>query len=137
VGLFSGRRPSDLGVRDGKLKACPSSPNCVGSQAAAADSHFIEPYRFAGDADAAWLALHGAINGMERVHIIKDEPHYVYAEFTTRLMGYVDDVEFVLDASNHLIHVRSASRLGHSDFNVNRQRIEAVRKRFIAALGDA
>jgi uncharacterized protein (DUF1499 family) len=136
VGLFSGRRPPDLGVREGKLKTCPSKPNCVCSQAADDPGHFIEPLRFEGDAARAWKALHDAIAGMARVQIIKDEPAYMYAEFTTRLMGYVDDAEFVLDASNHLIHVRSASRLGHSDFNVNRQRIEAVRACLNGALGD-
>ena len=132
--LFSGRRPPDLGVRDGKLKACPSKPNCVCSQTVGDPGHFIEPLRFEGDAIRAWKTLHSAIAGMERAQIITDEPNYMYAEFTTRLMGYVDDAEFVLDASNHLIHVRSASRLGYRDFGVNRERIEAVRTRFAAAL---
>jgi uncharacterized protein (DUF1499 family) len=134
VGLFSGRRPSDLGVRDGKLKPCPNKPNCVCSQAIGDAGHFVEPLRFEGEAARAWQALHSAIAGMERVQIVNDEAQYLYAEFTTRLMGYVDDAEFFLDAPNRLIHVRSASRLGHSDFNVNRQRIEAVRSRFAAAL---
>src|SRR5271169_462086 len=121
MGLFSGRRPLDLGVKDGKLKACPNKPNCVCSQAAAGDRvHYIEPLRFAGDANAAWQALHRAIAGMERVRIVRDEANYLYAEFETRLMGYVDDVEFHLAAGAQAIHVRSASRLGYGDHNVNR-----------------
>jgi uncharacterized protein (DUF1499 family) len=134
VGLFSGRRPSDLGVRDGKLKACPRKPNCVCSQTVGDPGHFIEPLRFEGDAAQAWQALHGAIGSMGRVQIVKDEAQYLYAEFTTRLMGYVDDTEFFLDAGNRAIHVRSASRLGYRDFSVNRQRIETIRTRFAAAL---
>jgi uncharacterized protein (DUF1499 family) len=137
MGLFSGRRPQDLGVRDGGLKACPRKPNCVCSQAGSDPGHFIEPLHFAGDAAAAWKALHSAIAGMERVKIVSDEAQYLYAEFTTRLMGYVDDTEFYLDAGRHLIHVRSASRLGYRDFNVNRERIEAIRARFAAALQPA
>jgi uncharacterized protein (DUF1499 family) len=137
VRLFSGRRPADLGVRDGKLKACPSKPNCVCSQTAGDPGHFIEPLRFEGDAARAWKALHSAITGMERVQIVNDEAQYLYAEFTTRLMGYVDDTEFLLDTANHAIHVRSASRLGHRDFGVNRDRIETVRSRFAAALQSA
>jgi uncharacterized protein (DUF1499 family) len=137
VGLFSGTRPRDLGVKDGKLKACPNKPNCVCSQAAGDPLHYIEPLRFAAAADAAWKALHTAIAGMERVKIVKDEAQYVYAEFTTRIMGYVDDTEFCLDPSGQVIHVRSASRLGYRDFNVNRERIEAIRTRFAAALQSA
>jgi uncharacterized protein (DUF1499 family) len=134
MGLFSGRRPQDLGVNAGKLKSCPNKPNCVNSQAVGDPRHVIEPLRFSGDAAAAWRVLHEAIAGIERAAIITDQPDYLYAEFTTRLMGYVDDVEFQLDAANRQIHVRSASRLGYRDFNVNRERIEAVRERFNALL---
>jgi uncharacterized protein (DUF1499 family) len=137
VGLFSGKRPQGLGVRDGKLKACPRKPNCVCSQAGDDAGHYIEPLHFAGEAGAAWKALHSAIAGMERVRIVSDEAQYLYAEFTTRLMGYVDDTEFQLDTGNRLIHVRSASRLGYRDFNVNRERIEAIRSRFATALQSA
>jgi uncharacterized protein (DUF1499 family) len=42
-------------------------------------------------------------------------------------MGFVDDVEFLLDDSAKVIHVRSASRLGESDLGVNRKRIETIR----------
>jgi len=134
MGLFSGTRPRDLGVNDGLLKACPNKPNCVNSQAAGDPRHVIAPLQFDGDAAHAWTALHTALAGMERVAIVKDEPQYLYAEFTSRLMGYVDDAEFYLDAGNRLIHVRSASRLGYRDFNVNRERIGEIRARFAAAL---
>jgi uncharacterized protein (DUF1499 family) len=134
MGLFSGTRPRDLGVNNGLLKACPNKPNCVNSQSAGDPRHQIAPLQFTGDAEKAWQALHTALSGMERVAIIKEEPHYLYAEFTTRLMGYVDDTEFYLDAGKQLIQVRSASRLGYRDFNVNRERIEEIRQRFAVAL---
>lgn len=137
MGLFSGKRPADLGVNDGKLKPCPRKPNCVCSQAVGDPGHYIEPLRFTGDPVSAWKALHSAIGGMERVNIVRDEAQYIYAEFTTRLMGYVDDVEFHLDAGDLSIQVRSASRLGYRDFNVNRERIETIRVRFAAALRSA
>jgi uncharacterized protein (DUF1499 family) len=44
-------------------------------------------------------------------------------------MGYVDDVEFALDEKSGTIQVRSASRLGIRDFDVNRKRVEAIRAR--------
>ena len=45
-------------------------------------------------------------------------------------MGYVDDVEFYLNADKGIIEVRSASRLGQSDLGVNRDRIETIRSKF-------
>ena len=53
---------------------------------------------------------------------------YLYAEFATPLMGFVDDVEFYCDGK--VIQVRSASRLGYSDLGVNRKRIEEIRAAF-------
>jgi uncharacterized protein (DUF1499 family) len=96
--------------------------------------HGIEPLRFDGDPAAAWTALRAVIAGMERVCIVKDEAVYLYAEFTTRLLGYTDDAEFLLDTAAEAIQVRSASRLGNRDYGVNRERIEAIRARFVAAL---
>ena len=129
MGLFSGTRPYNLGVHDGRLAPPKPTPNNVSSQADrnADAEHYIEPLRYAGDAAAAWAALRRVIDGMPRVKVVKSEPNYLYAEFTTKLMGYVDDAEFYLDEKARAIQVRSASRLGRSDFGVNRERIESIR----------
>ncbi|MBM3345203.1 MAG: DUF1499 domain-containing protein [Betaproteobacteria bacterium] len=127
MGLFSGSRPQTLGITSGKLSPCKPTPNCVSSQADAADAeHYIAPLAISGDPAAAWRALRELVRGMERTAIVRDEPGYLYVEFTSRLMGFVDDTEFALDPAG-LIHVRSASRLGRKDFGVNRARIEAIR----------
>jgi uncharacterized protein (DUF1499 family) len=129
MGLFSGTRPEHLGVRDGRLVPAKRTPNNVNSQAdkVADPGHYIEPLRYTGDAGQGWAALRKAVDAMPRVKIIKSQPDYLYAEFSTRLMGFVDDVEFYLDEKARVIHVRSASRLGRSDFGVNRERIESIR----------
>jgi uncharacterized protein (DUF1499 family) len=130
MGLFAGKPPSNLGVTDGRLAPCPRSPNCVASQADPADAtHFIAPIAFKGDAGAAWRALRETVAASERVKIVDERDGYLRAEFATKLVGFVDDVEFLLDASARTIHVRSASRLGKRDFGVNRARIEALRTR--------
>jgi len=49
-------------------------------------------------------------------------------------MGFVDDVEFLLDEKAGVIHVRSASRLGRSDFGVNRDRVETIRRQIASAM---
>jgi len=138
MGLFSGTRPDNLGVHDGRLAPPKPTPNCVSSQADknADAGHYVEPLRYGGEANKAWEALRGIVSGMQRVDVVKSESNYLHAEFSSRLMGYVDDAEFYLDGARGLIHVRSASRLGRSDFGVNRERIEAIRARLIERMGD-
>lgn len=132
MGLFSGTRPDNLGVRDGRLAPAKRTPNNVSSQADknADAQHYIEPLRYGGDATRAWAALRRVIDGMPRIKVIASDANYLYAEFSSSLMGYVDDTEFYLDEKAGVIHVRSASRLGRSDFGVNRERIETIRAKF-------
>jgi uncharacterized protein (DUF1499 family) len=118
---FSGKRPNNLGVKDGKLAACPGTPNCVNSQSDNPQSK-IEPLPAVPISE-----LKKIIDSMERTTIIEETNNYLYAEFKSKLMGFVDDVEFYLDEGANVIHVRSASRLGQSDLGVNRQRVEAIR----------
>ncbi|MDJ1178928.1 DUF1499 domain-containing protein [Roseofilum sp. BLCC_M91] len=126
---FSGKRPTNLGVKEGKLAPCPSSPNCVCSQGSTTDTeHYIQPFSYSGTPSEAIEKLKSIIQGMPRTAIITESENYLYAEFTSKLMGYVDDVEFYLDQNAQTIHVRSASRLGQSDLGVNRKRIEEIRR---------
>ncbi len=130
---FSGTRPDTLGVKAGQLAAVPSSPNCVSSQAPEADAeHYIAPLKFSGSAGEAIAKVKSIVTGMERTEIITEDSSYLYAEFTTKLMGYVDDVEFYADEAAKTLHVRSASRLGKSDLGLNRQRVESIRAQFAA-----
>lgn len=135
MGLFSGKRPDNLGVREGRLSPCKPTPNCVASQADKADAaHYIEPLKFSGSADEAWTALQHVLGGRPRVTMVTARPGYLYAEFTSKLMGFVDDVEFLLEGAGAM-QVRSASRLGKGDLGVNRARIEAIRALLDAELG--
>jgi uncharacterized protein (DUF1499 family) len=122
--MFSGTRPDNLGVKDGRFAACKPTPNCVSSQADPADrEHYIAPIAFNG----TMQELRGAVESMTRATVISEEGDYLYAEYRSALMGYVDDVELLFDEKARLVHVRSASRLGRSDFGVNRKRIEELR----------
>jgi uncharacterized protein (DUF1499 family) len=118
--VFSWKRPDNLGVRDGKLAACKRSPNCVSSQANPSDlEHYIAPIH------GSMAAVRKAVESMPRTTIISEKPDYLYVEFRTRLLRYVDDVEFYFDGT--VIHVRSCARLGRRDFGVNRKRVEELR----------
>ncbi len=127
--MFAGKRPTNIGVQAGKLAACPSSPNCVSSQSLDAE-HKIEPLTYNSTTVEAMAQLKKVIESEERTKILSETPNYLYAEFSSKLMGFVDDVEFYLDEAAKFIHVRSASRLGQSDLGVNRKRIETIRAKF-------
>lgn len=124
---FSGTRPLNLGVHDGSLAACPATPNCVSSQSPDAD-HTIAPITYASAPEAAFARLKAVVEAQPRVKLMEAREGYLYAEFSSAWMGFVDDVEFYLDESAGVIQVRSASRLGESDLGVNRQRVEAIRQ---------
>lgn len=127
-GLFAGSRPDNLGSVDGQLQPCPGSPNCVSSQTGLTDpQHSITPLSFSGSGEDAFAALTEIVKAQDNSTLVKEESGYLYAEFRTSLMGFVDDVEFVLSPDEKVIHVRSASRLGQSDLGLNRQRVEMLR----------
>ena len=133
LGFLQGTPPADLGVRDGKLKPPSMTENSVTSQAAFYPDHpqreyaNIAPLPLKGDGPATLAKIKAIVEGMEGAKVVKSEPGYLYAQFTTKLMKYVDDVEFWFDPAANVIHVRSASRVGRGDLGVNRKRIEAVR----------
>jgi uncharacterized protein (DUF1499 family) len=127
--MFSGSPPRDLGIHDGRLKPCPDSPNCVSSQAQG--RAYITPLLFEDSPHAAFLRLKSIVGSMPRVRIVESSPQYLRAEAASRVFGFVDDIEFHLDAAARLVHARSAARLGYRDFGVNRKRIEAIRARFM------
>jgi uncharacterized protein (DUF1499 family) len=123
------KRPRTLGVMDGRLAPCPHTPNCVSTQATD-DQHRIEPIAFDGDGDGALKRLKAALGTIPRMQIITETDDYIHAEATTLLFRFVDDVEFFVDRNAKLIHFRSASRVGRSDFGVNRARMEQIRAAF-------
>ncbi|MGB3201944.1 MAG: DUF1499 domain-containing protein [Nodosilinea sp.] len=129
---LAGDRPTNLGVKAGKLAPCPNSPNCVVSQGDADAEHAIAPLAYSGDPVEAMAQLVAVVNAMPRTTMVESTDTYLYAEFASKLMGFVDDVEFYLDPAESVIQVRSASRMGKSDLGVNRQRIEAIRAQFQA-----
>jgi uncharacterized protein (DUF1499 family) len=124
----SGTRPSNLGVKDNRLSPCPSSPNCVSSQSDE-EKHKIDPIRFTSTPAEAMDKLKKVVQGMERTKVVRETQDYLHVEFRT-LLGFVDDVEFYLDGSQKVIHLRSASRVGYWDLGVNRKRMESIRTEF-------
>ena len=118
-----------LGADNGRLADCPDSPNCVSTQASDSQ-HSINPIPFTQSADEVLARLEATIRAMPRTRIVNSNANYLHAEFSSLLLGFVDDVEIVIDRTNGLIHFRSASRIGESDLGANRARMEQIRQRF-------
>ena len=110
-----------------RLKDCPTTPNCVCSQATS-PARRVEPLRFTGLNATAWEKLQRLIESMPRAKIRTRDERYLHAEFMSRIFRFVDDVEFLL--ADGIIHVRSASRVGHWDLGANRARVEELRRRW-------
>ncbi|KAA3603960.1 MAG: DUF1499 domain-containing protein [Calditrichaeota bacterium] len=120
-------KPEKLGIVDGKFFPCPDFPNCVSSQETD-EEHKIEPIKFENENPISQLEK--VISSFPKTTILTKTENYIYAEFQTFLMNYIDDVEFYIDFENKLIHVKSFSRLGKSDLGANRKRVEEIKNKF-------
>lgn len=81
--------------------------------------------------DRARERLRAILAALPRTVLVREEEGYLRAEARTRL-GFVDDVEVLLDEGEKRVHLRSASRVGYWDFGVNRRRLAEIRRRFLA-----
>lgn len=108
------------GLVDGSMAPCPASPNCVSSETETAGEQKVEPLPV-----TVWEDVPAIVADLGGAVIIQDED-YIAAEFPESIFHFVDDVEFRL--AEDAVHVRSASRVGQSDFGVNKARVEDIRK---------
>ncbi len=114
-----------IGIVNGKLHPCPKSPNCVSTQATG-NKHKIDPIKFSGSLNEAKDKIVNIISSLKRSKIITNKDNYIHAEFRTATFKFVDDVEFLFDDGEKIIHFRSRARLGYSDMGVNRKRMESI-----------
>jgi uncharacterized protein (DUF1499 family) len=133
AGLFRGKPPLLLGVQGGRLPPPYATPNNVHSQAAiwgGAYAHtLIEPLPAQAEGPATMERLRRLVEATPGAQVVKAGPDYLYVQYTTKWLKFVDDAEFWFDPAASKIQVRSASRLGDGDLGVNRARIEDLRKR--------
>ena len=135
LGLFSASTPTGIGVHEGKLKAPSKTENSVSSQAdlwpdaPLKDYARIAPISLAGDGKATLAKIAAVIEDLPGSQLVEQRDDYLYAQFTTPLMRFVDDVELWFDPAAGVVQVRSASRVGRKDFGVNRARVENIRAR--------
>lgn len=128
--LLSRYRPVEVGLDGDRLRACPQSPNCVCSEYEDVAA-YIEPLTFACEPQPALRSLVDFLEAEPNAEVLEWNERYVHAVYTTRFLKFADDVEFRADPLQRVIQVRSASRIGHSDFGANRDRIEDLRRRWV------
>jgi uncharacterized protein (DUF1499 family) len=122
----AGKRPDTLGVVDGKLAACPPTPNCVSSEAVDPEQR-VDGFVLAS-LGPSWNAVRDAVAAMPRTHLVHFSADYLHAEVSSAALRFVDDLELRLSSDGAAIAVRSASRMGRSDLGVNRARVEQLRE---------
>eukprot|EP00270_Netrium_digitus_P005679 TRINITY_DN1758_c0_g1_i1.p1 TRINITY_DN1758_c0_g1~~TRINITY_DN1758_c0_g1_i1.p1 ORF type:complete len:249 (+),score=54.16 TRINITY_DN1758_c0_g1_i1:64-810(+) len=143
---FSGPRPKFLGVqRDPpSLALCPATPNCISTSEELNDpGHYVPPWTYNPEdgrgrknpatQEQAFAELFEVVTSTKpdgfEPKIVEKRDDYLYVEYESPFLGFVDDVEFWFPPGpRSLVEYRSASRLGESDFDINRKRIKFLRQ---------
>jgi uncharacterized protein (DUF1499 family) len=111
---------------------CPSAPHCVSSLETG--SKYIDAITV--DSADQWRLLQETMLAMPRITLVTRDTGYLHAVSHSAIMRYRDDIELRYTPAQKRVDVRSASRIGYYDFEVNRKRIETLRSQFIAAKKD-
>ena len=125
---FSGQAPTNIGVVDGKLAACPDSPNCVSTQATDSEQKMSPIALATTDTNQAAIKKIKSVidKHFSRAKLISEKENYLHYEFTSLIFRFVDDVEFYVNTDKQQIDFRSAARVGHSDLGKNRKRMQKI-----------
>ncbi len=110
-----------------QLKECPESPNCVSTQTQQ-QSKKMNPIPFELNPKEVIKIIQSVVESLPNTHLEKESTHYLHYTFKSKIFGFTDDVEFLIDAEQKFIHFRSASRTGYSDMGVNKKRMTEITK---------
>lgn len=124
LGVLSNRREEPVNA-DGQLAPLPPTPNGVSTMTRIRLLR-MDPVGFEGEPDRMLETLKAVLQSLPNCHIVSTRHDYIHAEFTTPSLKFVDDVEFLIDDREKLIHFRSASRIGLYDLGVNRRRMKQI-----------
>jgi uncharacterized protein (DUF1499 family) len=120
-----------VGLINGNFYPCPKRHYCVSTQSNKNDEvNYIEPIKYNTSTEETITKVKNIIKSLKRTKLLKEEGNYLHYVFTTALFRFKDDVEFLFDNTEKLIHFKSQSRIGGYDWNTNRNRMEKIRKLF-------
>ena len=118
-----------------KLAPCPNSPNCVSTQETRRIKK-MQAIPFSGSSIAIINELEKMLGSYENTTLIEKDGNYMHFEFLTRIGNFIDDVEFLIDDKDKVIHFRSASREGYGDFGKNKRRMKMIVKDWEKRIGN-
>ncbi len=120
-----------VGLKNGKFYPCDTHHVCVSTMADKTDeTHYIEPIIYTSTLEEAKLKIKHIISSFNRTQLLEESENYMHFQFTTALFRFNDDVEFLFNDTDKIIHFRSQARMGGYDWNTNRNRMEKIRKLF-------
>ena len=130
AGLFflsmTASKPETLGATNGKLSECPPSPNCV-STTSQLKSQKMPAIGFSEKPEEVLEKIKASVSqAFPKARLITEKSDYLHFEFTSLIFRFVDDVEFLINDKDAVVHFRSASRVGHSDLGANRKRMTKI-----------
>jgi uncharacterized protein (DUF1499 family) len=126
------KEPRKIGLFDGKFYRCPKKHICVSTMSDKSDDiHYIEPLKYDSSLDEVKKRVKTIVKSLKRTKLLEERDNYIRFEITTALLRFKDDVEFLFDEMNKIIHFKSQSRIGGYDWNANRNRMEKIKKLFM------
>ncbi|MGR9050995.1 DUF1499 domain-containing protein [Halobacillus faecis] len=118
-----------IGVKNGRLSDCPNSPNCVSTQTDQEEKKMTS-LTFSKDMETTKSLIKEILSERQRTTIETENENYIHGVVESKWMKFKDDVEFYLDQKEEVVHFRSASRVGYSDFGVNKKRMQAISEHY-------
>ncbi|MEC3884978.1 DUF1499 domain-containing protein [Halobacillus sp. HZG1] len=118
-----------IGVKNGRLSECPTSPNCVSTQTDQEEKR-MDALVFTKDLETTKSLIKEILSERQRTTIETENENYIHAVVESKWIKFKDDVEFYFDQKDEVVHFRSASRVGYSDFGVNKNRMEAISQHY-------
>ncbi|MYL72106.1 DUF1499 domain-containing protein [Halobacillus litoralis] len=118
-----------IGVKNGRLSECPTSPNCVSTQTDQEEKR-MDALVFTKDLETTKSLIEEILSERQRTTIETENENYIHAVVESKWIKFKDDVEFYFDQKDEVVHFRSASRVGYSDFGVNKKRMEAISQHY-------
>jgi uncharacterized protein (DUF1499 family) len=86
-------------------------------------AHAIAPIPFTIPSSAVLETILVVVAAEPRARVVVRDSEYLRAEFRSRVLRLVDDVEFVMDLTTSLVHFRAATRGRRPDLGGNRRRM--------------
>ena len=132
LALWSSRQAPLVGLAaDGRLAPCPPTPNAVNSEDPVPGRR-VAPLPYRGSPERTRAAFRAWLADAPRLRLVTTGDDYLHGTVSTRIFGFVDDVEFRFADEERVIHCRSASRVGQSDLGANRRRLAQWRAAWLA-----